>query len=138
MRAGDILRLEMDKNIKGKAEVLFLEKVVDIKSTDTKIYYWVCKLISGNVPNDNYQVLPQRGNGVQLIRFVERLPGTEHLALRVLHKAGEVDKQQCPECKGLGHEEIEKGKTPAQIHTSFQLCSNCGGSGWIRVKNEVA
>jgi len=67
VRPGDILCLELDKDVKGEAEVLFLSKVVYIAKVDKRIKEWVCRLISGNIPNDYYKAIPQRGNTVHII-----------------------------------------------------------------------
>ncbi len=131
MRPGDILFLELDKDTKGKAKVLFLAKAVNIRGTEIEIEYWVCKLISGNVPNNYYQALPQQGNRVHLMQLLKRVPGKPPPVLRVLHKEDEIDQQQCSKCKGLGFEDRETNKSPGITDTFRCSCSKCRGSGWI-------
>lgn len=131
MRPRDTLCLELDKDAKGEAAVLFLSKEVYIAKVDKTIKEWVCRLISGDIPSDCYKAIPQRGNTVHIIRLQESTSSEEYSFLWVVHKEDEVDKQRCPRCRGLGSEEREIREVPGRTHTVVSTCSKCRGSGWI-------
>lgn len=131
MRPGEILYLELGKDAKGKAEILFLSKVVYIAKVDKRIKEWVCRLISGNIPSDYYKAIPQRGNTVHVIRLQERTPSEEYSFLQVIHKEDEVDKERCPKCRGLGSEKRETQEALGRTHTVVSTCSKCNGNGWL-------
>ena len=48
----------------------------------------------------------------------------------------ELEKVECPKCKGTGRHEETETKAPGQTHTKISLCPLCHGLKWIWVRKE--
>ena len=52
--------------------------------------------------------------------------------MRVVDSEGnELKKVICQACKGTTYQERTEKKSPGVTHTSYFLCSECNGVGWV-------